>query len=85
MKDKDADGYALMAYYQWLNGNSTASGAFSSKALKLENKHLGALETIGLSFADKGSIWEAKIAAGAINEIEPGSPAVFRILALCKD
>ena len=85
MKDKSADGYALMAYYQWLNGNSTASGAFSSKALKIENKHLGALETIGLSFADKGSIWEAKIAAGAINEIEPGSPAIFRILALCKE
>ena len=85
MKDKSADGYALMAYYQWLIGNSTASGAFSSKALKIENKHLGALETIGLSFADKGSIWEAKIAAGAINEIEPGSPAIFRILALCKE
>ena len=85
MKAKDADGYALMAYYQWLVGNSTASGAFSSKALKLENKHLGALETIGLSFADKGTFWEAKIAAGAINEIEPGSPAIFRILALCKE
>lgn len=85
MKDKSADGYALMAFYQWLNGNSTAGGAFSSKALKIENKHLGAMETIGLCFADKGSFWEAKIAAGAINEIEPGSPAVFRILALCKD
>ena len=74
-----------MAFYQWLDGNSTAGGAFSSKALKLENKHLGALETIGLCFAEKGSFWEAKIAAGAINEIEPGSPAVFRILAVCKD
>ena len=85
MKDKSADGYALMAFYQWLNGNSTAGGAFSSKALKIENKHLGAMETIGLCFAEKGSYWEAKIAAGAINEEEPGSPAVFRILALCKD
>ena len=85
MKEKSADGYALMAYYQWLNGNSTAGGAFSSKALKIENKHLGALETIGLCFAEKGTFWEAKIAAGAINEIEPGSPAVFRILAVCKD
>lgn len=85
MKDKSADGYALMAFYQWLNGNSTAGGAFSSKALKIDNKHLGAMETIGLCFAEKGSYWEAKIAAGAINEEEPGSPAVFRILALCKD
>ncbi len=85
MKDKSADGYALMAFYQWLNGNSTAGGAFSSKALKIENKHLGALETIGLCFAEKGSYWEAKIAAGAINEEEPGSPAIFRILALCRD
>jgi len=85
LKEKTADGYALMAFYQWLDGNTTAGGAFSSKALKLENKHLGALETIGLCFAEKGSYWEAKIAAGAINEIEPGSPAVFRILAVCKD
>lgn len=85
MKEKSADGYALMAFYQWLNGNSTSGGAFSSKALKIENKHLGALETIGLCFAEKGSYWEAKIAAGAINEIEPGSPSVFRILALCQD
>ena len=85
LKEKTADGYALMAFYQWLDGNTTAGGAFSSKALKIENKHLGALETIGLSFADKGTFWEAKIAAGAINEIEPGSPAVFRILAVCKD
>ena len=85
LKEKTADGYALMAFYQWLDGNTTAGGAFSSKALKLENKHLGALETIGLCFAEKGSFWEAKIAAGAINEIEPGSPAVFRILAVCKD
>ncbi|MCQ2084954.1 MAG: hypothetical protein MJZ21_02255 [archaeon] len=85
MKEKTADGYALMAYYSWVTGNSTLAGAMSTKALKIENKHLGALETIGLSFADKGAFWEAKIAAGSINEIEPGSPAVFRILALCKD
>lgn len=85
MKSKDADGYALMAYYQWLNGNSTASGAFSSKALKLDGRHIGALETIGYSFCDKGTYWEAKVAAGAINEIEPGNPAVFRILAMCRN
>lgn len=85
MRSKDADGYALMAYYQWLNGNSTASGAFSSKALKLDGRHIGALETIGYSFCDKGTYWEAKVAAGAINEIEPGNPAVFRILAMCRN
>ncbi|MCQ2070108.1 MAG: hypothetical protein MJZ68_03145 [archaeon] len=84
LKGKDADGYALMAWYQWLNNNSTAAGAYSSKCLKLANSHLGALETIGYSFADKGTYWEAKVAAGAINEIEPGSPAVFRILAMCR-
>lgn len=85
LKQKNADGYALMAYYQWLNGNSTAAGAFSSKALQNDEHHLGALETIGYSFADKGKFWEAKVAAGAINEIEPGSPAVFRILAMCRE
>jgi len=84
MKKKNADGYALMAYYQWLNGNSTAAGAFSSKCLQIDSKHIGALETIGYSFADKGSFWEAKVAAGAINEVEPGNPAVFRILSLCR-
>ena len=25
------------------------------------------------------------VAAGAINEIEPGNPAVFRILAMCRN
>ena len=85
MKAKNADGYALMAYYQWLNGNSTASGAFSSKALQQDGHHIGALETIGYSFCDKGTYWEAKVAAGAINEIEPGNPAVFRILAMCRN
>ncbi|AGI48018.1 hypothetical protein TALC_01026 [Thermoplasmatales archaeon BRNA1] len=84
MKAKDADGYALMAYFQWLNGNSTAAGAFSSKALAQDNNHIGALETIGYSFADKGSFWEARIAAGAINEKEPGNPAAFRVLAMCR-
>jgi len=85
LKTKTADGYALMAYYEWLNGNSTAAGAFSSKCLGLEEHHIGALETIGYSFADKKSYWEAKVAAGAINELEPGNPAVFRILAMCRD
>ncbi len=84
MKGKTADGYALMAYYQWVNNNSTAAAAFSSKALQINGQHLGALETIGYSFADKGSDWEAKVAAGAINELEPGNPAVFRILAMCR-
>ncbi|MDD2626086.1 MAG: hypothetical protein PHT00_01135 [Candidatus Methanomethylophilus sp.] len=84
VKTKTADGYALMAYYQWVNNNSTAAGAYSSKALQLSNQHLGALETIGYSFADKGNYWEAKVAVGAINEIEPGNPAVFRILSMCR-
>jgi hypothetical protein len=85
MKEKDADGYALMAFYSWLNGNSTAAGAFSSKALKLQERHIGALETFGYAACDKGAIWEAKVAAGAINEVEPGNPAVFRILAMCRE
>lgn len=85
LKEKTADGYAIMAYFQWVKGNSTASGAYSSKALQLDEHHLGALETIGYSFADKKSYWEAKVAAGAINEIEPGNPAVFRILSMCRE
>ncbi len=85
MKQKDADGYALMAFYSWLNGNSTACGAFSSKALQLSERHIGALETFGYGAVDKGAIWEAKVAAGAINEAEPGNPAVFRILAMCRE
>ena len=83
-KDKTADGSALMAQYQWLTGNVTATGAYAAKAIKADETHTGAMEYLGYGLASKGSVREAKIVAGAINEKEPGNPAAFRIIILCR-
>ena len=83
-KEKSADGSALMAQYQWLTGNVTATGAYAAKAIKADEGHTGAMEYLGYGLASKGSVREAKIVAGAINEKEPGNPAAFRIIMLCR-
>lgn len=82
-KGKDADGSALMAQYQWIDGNITAAGAYASKAIKADETHVGAMEFLGYALASKGEFRNAKIVAGAINEREPGNPAAFRIISLC--
>jgi tetratricopeptide (TPR) repeat protein len=84
-KDKTADGSALMAQYQWLTGNVTATGAYAAKAIKADETHTGAMEYLGYGLASKGNVREAKIVAGAINEREPGNPAAFRIIILCRN
>ena len=83
-KEKSADGSALMAQYQWLTGNVTATAAYASKAIKADETHTGAMEYLGYALATKKSYREAKIVAGAINEREPGNPAAFRIIVLCR-
>ena len=83
-KDKTADGLALMAQYQWITGNETAAGAYASKAIKVDEKHTGAMEFLGYSLAVKGAVREAKIVAGALNERDTGNAAAFRIIVLCR-
>lgn len=79
-----ADNNALVAYMMWILGKTNAAGAHAAKALGADPKHICAMEILGLSLADKKKIDQARIVAGAINEISPGNPAVMRILDLCK-
>ena len=78
----DAD--ALASYYLWIEGKTASAGAYASKAVKADPENTLAMEVLAYSLAEKKKIREAKIVAGAINEKEPGNPAVVRILEMCK-
>jgi len=78
----DAD--ALASYVLWVEGKSTSAGAYASKAIKADPGNVLAMEILAYSLIEKKKYPEAKIAAGAINEKEPGNPAVIKILDLCK-
>lgn len=82
-KKDSADANAVGAYVMYIIGNTKPAGAFSSKALRIDETHTGAMETLALSLVDKGEFKNACIVAGAMNEKEPGNPAAVRILRLC--
>ena len=81
---KNADSLALNAYVMWINGKIPAAANYANRALHVEPLHLGALEIMAMCFVEKGKYRQAKLFAGAINEKEPGSPAVIRILDACR-
>ena len=78
----DAD--ALASYVLWVEGKSTSAGAYATKAIKADQGNVLAIEILAYSLIEKKKYPEAKIAAGAINEKDPGNPAVIRILDMCK-
>ena len=86
MKDdkKNPDSLALGAYVMWINGKTPAAANYANRALHLDHTHVGALEIMAMCFIEKGKLAQAKLFAGAINEQEPGSPAVIRILDACR-
>jgi len=75
---------ALASCYMWIMGKSTSAGAFASKAVKADPSNTIAMEILAYCMIEKRKIQEAKIIAGAINEKEPGNPAVVRILEMCR-
>ena len=81
---KNADSLALNAYVMWINGKIPAAANYANRALHVEPLHVGALEIMAMCFVEKGKYRQAKLFAGAINEKEPGSPAVIRILDACR-
>lgn len=85
MKDKkeSADANAVAAYVMYIIGNTKPAGAFSSKALRIDETHVGAMEILALSLMDNNKHKNACIVAGAMNEKEPGNPAAVRILREC--
>ena len=81
---KNPDSLALNAYVMWINGKIPAAANYANRALHLDYSHVGALEVMAMCFVEKGKYTQAKLFAGAINEKEPGSPAVIRILDACR-
>ncbi len=81
---KNADSLALNAYVMWINGKIPAAANYANRALHIDYSHVGALEVMAMCFVEKGKFTQAKLFAGAINEKEPGSPAVIRILDACR-
>lgn len=85
LKDKTADANAIAAYVMRVLGNVKAAGGYATRAIQLDNKHIGAMETLGICLAQKGEYDKARIVAGAINEASPGNKAALNIISYCDD
>ena len=85
LKEKNADGNALAAYVMRVLGNVKAAGGYAARAVKMNPKHIGAMETLGICLAQKGEYDKARIVAGAINEASPGNRAALNVLSYCDD
>ena len=84
LKSKDADGNAIAAYTMRVMGNHKSAAGYATRALNLDPKHIGAMETLGICLAEKGEFDKARIVAGAINEVSPGHRSSMEILRYCE-
>jgi tetratricopeptide (TPR) repeat protein len=84
LKDKSADSNAVAAYVLRIQGNIKAAGGYASRAVQLDNNHIGGMESLGICLALKEEYDKARIVAGAINEISPGDKAAINILTYCE-
>ena len=83
LKDKSADSNAIAAYVMRITGNIKAAAGYATRAIQIDNGHVGAMETLGICLAEKGEIDKARIVAGAINEKSPGDKAALNVLSYC--
>lgn len=83
LKDKTADANAIAAYTMRVLGNTKAAGGYATRAVQMDNRHIGAMETLGICLAQKGEYEKARIVAGAINEVSPGNKAALNVLDYC--
>ena len=84
VKDKSADSNAIAAYVLRIAGNIKASAGYATRAIQIDNGHIGAMESLGICLAQKGEYDKARIVAGAINEISPGDKKAVNILTYCE-
>ena len=83
-KDKEsADANALAAYHMWIEGKTSPAAAYATKAIKADNRHVGAMEVFAYCLIEKDKASEARTVAGAINEVAPGHPSIMKILDMC--
>ena len=84
LKDKSAESNALAAYAMRVTGNDKAAAGYATRAIKLDQGNVSAMETLGICLAQKGEYDKARIVAGAINEASPGSRAALNVLSYCE-
>lgn len=84
LKDKTADSNSIAAYVLRIAGNTKAAAGYATRAINIDNGHIGAMETLGICLALKGEYDKARIVAGAINEKSPGDKAALNILGYCE-
>ena len=84
LKDKSADSNAIAAFALRIAGNYKAAAGYATRAIKIDNGHVGAMETLGICLAWKGEYDKARIVAGAINEKSPGDKAALNVLSYCE-
>jgi len=80
LKAKDADGNAIAAYVMRISGKEKSAVGYAMRAINIDQKHIGAMETLGICLAQKGEVEKARIVAGAINEISPGHKSAMEII-----
>ncbi len=83
LKDKTAASNALAAYVMRITGNIKAAAGYATRALNMDQTNVSAMETLGICLAEKGEFDKARIVAGAINEVSPGSRAALNVLSYC--
>lgn len=84
LKDKSADSNAVAAYVLRIQGNTKAAAGYATRAIRINDEHIGAMETLGICFASVGEYEKAKIMASAINGVSPGDKAAINILSYCE-
>lgn len=83
LKDRTAASNALAAYAMRIAGKSKSAAGYATRAIKMDQFNVSAMETLGLCLAEKGEFDKARVVAGAINEASPGNKAAINILAQC--
>ena len=78
------DYLAACAYVMRITGKIPAAVNYSVRVVNKDQTHIGAMETLALCHVEKKSFMNAKIIAGRINEVDPGNPAVVRIIDACR-
>ncbi len=84
LKEKTAGSNALVAYVMRILGNTKAAAGYATRAINMDPKNVSAMETLGICLAEKGEYDKARIVAGAINEVSPGSRAALNVLSFCE-
>lgn len=84
LKDKTADSNAVAAYVLRVMGKTKAAGGYATRAVQIDNTHIGGMETLGICLAQQGEYEKARIVAGAINEASPGNRAALNVLSYCE-